>query len=79
MRCSLTCHVFVVGGGVVERLVLQLVTSSCLVAGDSTKDNEDRDRSCTVPPTGWDLTGVPGQEPVECGRESQTVSPRRHK
>ena len=51
---------------------------SFLVAGASAKDNEDRDQSSTVPATGWDLTGVPGQEPVECGRESQTVSPRRH-
>jgi len=51
---------------------------SFLVAGASAKDNEDRDQSSTVPATGWDSTGVPGQEPVECGRESQTVSPRRH-
>jgi len=52
---------------------------SFLVAGASAKDNEDRGQSSTVPATGWDFTGVPGQEPVECGRESQTVSPRRHK
>jgi len=40
---------------------------SFLVAGASAKDNEDRDQSSTVPATGWDFTGVPGQEPVECG------------
>jgi len=51
---------------------------SFLVAGALAKDNEDRDRSSTVPATGWDFTVVPGQEPVECGRESQTVSTRRH-
>jgi len=51
---------------------------SFLVAGASAKDNEDHDQSSTVPATGWDFTRVSGQEPVECGRESQTVSPRRH-
>ena len=40
---------------------------SFLVAGASAKGNEDRDQSSTVPATGWDFTGVPGQEPVECG------------
>ena len=52
---------------------------SFLVAGASAKDNEDRDQSSTVPATGWNFTGVPGQEPVQCGRESQIVSPRRHR
>jgi len=51
---------------------------SFVVAGASAKDSEDRDKSSIVPATGWDFTGVSGQEPVECGRESQTVSPRRH-
>jgi len=50
---------------------------SFLVAGASAKDNEDRDQSSTVLATGWDFTGVPGQELVECVRESQTVLQRR--
>jgi len=50
---------------------------SFLVAGASAKDNEDRDQSSIVPATRSDFTGVSGQEPVECGRESQTVSPRQ--
>jgi len=51
---------------------------SFLVAGASAKNNEDRDQSSIVPATRWDFTGVPGKEPVECGMESHSVSPRRH-
>jgi len=37
---------------------------SFLVAAALAKDNENHDQSSIVPATGWDFTGVPGQEPV---------------
>ena len=47
---------------------------SFLVAGASAKDNEDRDQSSTLLATGWDFTGVPGQELVECVRVTDCLA-----